>query len=272
MSWNIESSNLLNLQPEIKEEDDFAGDEYRVDRADEFYCGYDSTWETKEKESVKINEFHQYWYGKYEKLERVHTFIQWLFPLQEPGMNYQAKTLTKEEIQEFLDSEKAKQNLLRSYKLMLDFYGIELKDEKTGDVQRASNWRERFQNLNCHKHNNLPITRILKCLGTLGYPKFQYPLVRFFLEETLVKGELPNVKDSALSYFVFAVLSKQERRKLLRFAFQHYEPKEEFVWCPKKVQNVWLGHRVEQNCMRNGRVGATFQERFKAKKGFCDTS
>ncbi|XP_015244699.1 PREDICTED: opioid growth factor receptor-like protein 1 [Cyprinodon variegatus] len=223
-------------------------------------------------DGVKINEFHQYWYGKYEKLERVHTFIQWLFPLQEPGMNYQAKTLTKEEIQEFLDSEKAKQNLLRSYKLMLDFYGIELKDEKTGDVQRASNWRERFQNLNCHKHNNLPITRILKCLGTLGYPKFQYPLVRFFLEETLVKGELPNVKDSALSYFVFAVLSKQERRKLLRFAFQHYEPKEEFVWCPKKVQNVWLGHRVEQNCMRNGRVGATFQERFKAKKGFCDTS
>lgn len=203
-------------------------------------------------------------------------------------------------LQEFLDSEKAKQNLLRSYKLMLDFYGIELKDEKTGDVQRASNWRERFQNLNwwaiwipkngfqnffCHNltpfltllsfshtYNNLRITRILKCLGTLGYPKFQYPLVRFFLEETLVKGKLPNVKDSALSYFVFAVRSKQEWRKLLRFAFQHYEPKEEFVWCPKKVQNVWLGHRVEQNCMRNRRVGATFQERFKAKKGFCDTS
>uniref|UniRef100_A0A3Q2DWX6 Opioid growth factor receptor (OGFr) conserved domain-containing protein n=1 Tax=Cyprinodon variegatus TaxID=28743 RepID=A0A3Q2DWX6_CYPVA len=250
----------------IKAEDEFSGAEYKVDREDDFYCQYDSTWEAEDSESNKtqkttspargyrnkcmcanlilfssgftINEFHQYWYGNYEKLERVHTFIQWLFPLQEPGMNYQAKTLTKKEIQEFLDSEKAKQNLLRSYKLMLDFYGIELKDEKTGDVQRASNWRERFQNLNCHTHNNLRITRILKCLGTLGYPHYQTPLVRFFLEETLVKGELPNVKDSALSYFVFAVLSKQERRMLLRFAFQHYEPKEEFVWCPKKVQNV----------------------------------
>ena len=35
-----------------------------------------------------------------------------------------------------------------SYKLMLDFYGIKLKDEETGALERADNWRPRFHHLN----------------------------------------------------------------------------------------------------------------------------
>lgn len=31
---------------------------------------------------------------------------------------------------------------------MLDFYGIRLADEKTGKVERAENWKQRFNNLN----------------------------------------------------------------------------------------------------------------------------
>ncbi|XP_047203491.1 opioid growth factor receptor-like protein 1 [Girardinichthys multiradiatus] len=196
-------------------------------------------------DGVYIKDFHNNWYGDHAKLECVHTFIQWLFPLQEPGMNYEAKTLTKQEIQDFLNSDDAKCNLRVSYELMLDFYGIKLKDVKTGEVTRAANWSKRFQNLNRHTHNNLRITRILKCLGTLGYPHYQAPLVQFFLEETLVNNELQSVKDSALSYFVFAVLNRQERQKLLKFAYEHYEPKEEFVWCPKKIQRVWSSHWQE---------------------------
>lgn len=42
----------------------------------------------------------------------------------------------------------AKKRLLKSYKLMLDFYGIQLVNEETGEVQRAKNWKERFENLN----------------------------------------------------------------------------------------------------------------------------
>lgn len=41
-----------------------------------------------------------------------------------------------------------KKRLLKSYKLMLDFYGIRLVSEETGEVKRAENWRERFENLN----------------------------------------------------------------------------------------------------------------------------
>lgn len=85
-------------------------------------------------------------------------------------------------------------------------------------------------------HNNLRITRILKSLGELGFEHFQAPLVRFFLDETLVRKTLSSVKRSVLDYFLFAVRDKRERRKLVRFAFQHFEPKDKFVWCPRRIQ------------------------------------
>ncbi|XP_012993761.3 opioid growth factor receptor-like [Esox lucius] len=200
-----------------------------------FYLGQ----RTSSPDGVSIDDFHNKWKGDYSKLERVHSYIQWLFPLQEPGMNYQAKELTKKEIKAFLQNDTAKQRLLKSYKLMLDFYGIKLSNETTGDVETAENWRKRFENLDRNSHNNLRITRILKCLGTLGFPHYQAPLVKFFLEQTLVKGRLDSVKESALNYFIFAVLDKQERRELVKYAYQHYEPKHEFVWCPKTIQSMF---------------------------------
>lgn len=96
-----------------------------------------------------------------------------LFPIQEKGMNWQSYVLTKQEIkvcsqcfsvrpenpkclhsktfivfQHFRKDKIAKQNLLKSYELMLDFYGIRLVNKKTGDVKRADNWKERFDNMN----------------------------------------------------------------------------------------------------------------------------
>uniref|UniRef100_A0A667ZLY0 Opioid growth factor receptor 2 n=1 Tax=Myripristis murdjan TaxID=586833 RepID=A0A667ZLY0_9TELE len=167
-------------------------------------------------------------------------FSQRLFPLQEKGVNYQASELTEEEIEvTFQKLLTVIMNLLESYKLMLDFYGIELCSVETGEVKRAPNWKERFYNLNHNTHNNLRITRILKCLGTLGFTHYQVPLVRFFLEETLIHGELPNVKQSALNYFMFAVRDKKKRRRLVKFAYMNYDCKDEFVWCPKKIQMMW---------------------------------
>ncbi|XP_043093726.1 opioid growth factor receptor isoform X1 [Puntigrus tetrazona] len=187
-------------------------------------------------DDVSIETFHTEWRTDYKRLERVHSYIQWLFPLREPGVNYMAAELTKKEIQAFKESDEAKSRLLDSYELMLGFYGIQLLNRETGEVKRAENWRERFANLERNMHNNLRITRILKSLGELGFEHFQAPLVRFFLEETLVRKTLSSVKRSVLDYFLFAVRDKRERRKLVRFAFQHFEPKDKFVWCPRKIQ------------------------------------
>lgn len=187
-------------------------------------------------DDVLIESFLKDWKTDYKRLERVHSYIQWLFPLREPGVNYLASELTKKEIQAFRESDQAKKRLVESYELMLGFYGIRLVNQETGEVGRADNWRERFSNLDRNIHNNLRITRILKSLGELGFEHYQAPLVRFFLEETLVKKTLSSVKRSVLDYFLFAVRDKRKRKELVRFAYQHYEPKDKFVWCPRKIQ------------------------------------
>ncbi|XP_061217516.1 opioid growth factor receptor isoform X3 [Neopsephotus bourkii] len=172
------------------------------------------------------------WWDNYEVLEENHSYIQWLFPLREPGMNWYAKPLTCREIQAFKKSKEVMQRFIRAYRLMLGFYGIVLLNEETGELKRAENWAERFQNLNRFSHNNLRITRILKCLGEMGYEHYQVHLVKFFLTETLVKETLPNVKRSALDYFLFTIRSKQKRRELVHYAWQHFRPRDSFVWGP----------------------------------------
>ncbi|XP_077059370.1 opioid growth factor receptor-like [Siphateles boraxobius] len=196
---------------------------------------------------IHIDEFHQNWKGQYNLLEDCHYYIQWLFPIQERGVNWDAHVLTKKEIKVFRKDEGAKRKLVESYKLMLDFYGIRLVDETTGEVDRAHNWKDRFMNLNRYSHNNLRITRILKCLGTLGLQHYQAPLCKFFLHETLEKEQLQHVKQSVLDYFIFAVLDKSERRDLVRFAFKHFKPQEQFVWGPKKFLSGEVDSKNEEN-------------------------
>lgn len=150
-------------------------------------------------------------------------------------MNFYAKELTTYEIEEFKKTKEAIRRFLLAYKMMLEFFGIKLTD-KTGNVARAANWQERFQHLNESQHNYLRITRILKSLGELGYESFKSPLVKFILHEALVENTIPNIKQSALEYFVYTIRDRRERRKLLRFAQKHYTPSENFIWGPPRKE------------------------------------
>ncbi|XP_034551315.1 opioid growth factor receptor [Notolabrus celidotus] len=203
-------------------------------------------------DDVYIDSFLKEWKNDYKRLERVHSYIQWLFPLREPGVNYMASELTKKEIEAFKKNEEAKKRLVESYELMLGFYGIRLVNKETGEVKRADNWKERFGNLERNMHNNLRITRILKSLGELGFEHYQAPLVHFFLEETLAKKTLSSVKRSVLDYFLFAVLDKRKRQELVRFAYRHFEPKDKFVWCPRKIQKQFRKTEKRADAVGNG--------------------
>ncbi|XP_069829586.1 opioid growth factor receptor-like protein 1 isoform X2 [Dendropsophus ebraccatus] len=184
-------------------------------------------------DGVYIEEILNKWKGDYDRLEHNHTYIQWLFPLREQGLNFYAKELTSYEIEEFKKTKEAIKRFILAYKMMLDFFGLKLAD-KNGSVSRAANWQDRFQHLNESQHNYLRITRILKSLGELGYENFKPPLVKAFLEESIVEKTIPNMKQSALEYFVYTVKERKERRKLLRFASHHYQPPEHFIWGPPK--------------------------------------
>lgn len=182
-------------------------------------------------DGIYVEEILTKWRGDYDKLEHNHTYIQWLFPLREQGLNFYAHELTQDEIKEFQTTREAKRRFLVAYALMLDFYGIKLLD-KSGNVSRAPNWQQRFRHLNESQHNYLRITRILKSLGELGYEAFKAPLVRLFLEESLCHNTLPNMQHSILEYFVYTIRLPATRRRLLRFAHQHYRPAHAFIWGP----------------------------------------
>ena len=55
--------------------------------------------------------------------------------------------------------------------MMLDFYGMKMVNEETGEIDRTDNFKARYRNLSFSRHNWLRITRILKSLGELNSNK-----------------------------------------------------------------------------------------------------
>ena len=85
-----------------------------------------------------------------EEIENSHDFIQWLFPADKPSRyNLKAPVLSKQDILNIQNSDKAKKNLKYSANWFLNF------------LDRHSYW--------IHKddHNQLRIKRIKKCLRLL---------------------------------------------------------------------------------------------------------
>ena len=109
------------------------------------------------------------------QIENVHTFIQWLFPLDGPSRAQpQSPVLAKGEAELIRQSNLAQQNLLLATERMLAFYRLN------------KHWLSRFD------HNHLRISRIIASLRLL---RGEFAAAMFLREiETLVKkgGNLVN--------------------------------------------------------------------------------
>ena len=127
--------------------------------------------------------------------------LRWLFPIREDGLNACAQMLFLHEAAAIQADPEAQRRLIVSYKLMLDFYGMQLVDEQLGVVARAANYRSRYAHLNRSFHNYLRVTRILKCLGELGREELKLGFLLHVVRE-LVEGELSakSVGKSAVNY------------------------------------------------------------------------
>lgn len=115
---------------------------------------------------------HGIWSWNGGRLEGVHDYIQWLFPLRTVSrFNPGAPLVTEEVAALFRTDDGLRGALLNSLEAMLVFYGFRLRADKDGkpEVFLAPDAAARQRNwLEPHNHNLLRITRILSCLSDLG--------------------------------------------------------------------------------------------------------
>lgn len=104
-----------------------------------------------------------------QDLERIHTFIQLLFPLEGPASsnNPEAPLLTPQIIRALSLSPRFLMQLETNATVMADFWGLSF-DSATRTYSQAPNSLQEFTNLMTHPHNFLRITRMLKCLIYFG--------------------------------------------------------------------------------------------------------
>ncbi len=138
-------------------------------------------------------------------------------------MNFHAQELQLHEAEAIKSDPVAHERVKTSFKLMLDFYGMRLKNEKTGEIERIEKYRPRFHNLNTSMHNYLRITRILKSLGEFGYEHYKAPWVKFILHEALEERTLKNCLDSCLDYWINTIKDEDERKGLNEYAEEFLE-------------------------------------------------
>jgi hypothetical protein len=133
-----------------------------------------------------------------ERLETVHDFIQWLFPLPErSGFNVTAPILTAESIEEFRTRPELLENLRVSFVRMLNFYGFEVHLVERITVTRAPDFGVKAAGwLSPSNHNHLRITRILRCLSVLG---LDVEAAAFFDCLSEIYGEQQNKAEPAIS-------------------------------------------------------------------------
>lgn len=115
-------------------------------------------------------------------LERQHDYIQWLFPLPEPSpINPQAPLLDPTEAARFCRDQQLQARLLTALDRMLHYYGLQrqndglrLDRQHPGLIQPWRHWQD---------HNQLRLTRMLRCLHACGLTQQARQLQHFLLRE-----------------------------------------------------------------------------------------
>jgi len=164
------------------EDDETISDNYR------FYAGEIPS----EPKGDYIHNIHNSLSGRTDLLEVHHGYIPWLFPIREPVANGQSKPLQKHEISKIKSDPICMQRYIKSYEMILHFYGCILKDSKTGEIERDDGWKNQYKNINAHAHIHEQITHVLKSLGELGYEHYKKPFLDHFITEIWDTKELAN--------------------------------------------------------------------------------
>jgi len=159
-----------------------------------------------------ISNIHDNFLGKTDLLE-VQRYIGWLFPTRDPVVNGQSKPLQKHEILKIKSDPVCMQRFLKSYEIMLHFYGCKLKDSKTGEIERHEGWKNQYNILNDNIQSHEHITYVLKSLGEFGFEHYKKPFLEHFIKEIWDTKELQNCEGICANW-VYTLRDKSDREEL----------------------------------------------------------
>jgi hypothetical protein len=148
------------------------------------------------------------WQWDWERLENVHDYIQWLFPLTErSAYNPDAPVLDEHIIKRFHSTDLLKSRLKRSFEVMLNFFGLQLVELVDGQIRvdQGNRFNERGENwISARKHNHLRLTRILASTRTLGLE--QYSLALFRCLESIYHKRRDEISQTTYQFWKRAAL------------------------------------------------------------------
>jgi hypothetical protein len=171
-----------------------------------------------------IERIHKTWRDDYDLLESHHGYIQWLFPLKEESrFNHESAVMQRHEAAAIREDPACLARMVTSLRMMLNFWGASLSPEDprpipaTAFVVRCAEWYNRFTNLRRHGHNNMRISRMLKCLGDVGLEHYKRPIVEFYIMN--IWGEIAPLAgsgcaDSCKRYWVKTLRNDAEREAM----------------------------------------------------------
>ncbi|EAR85751.1 opioid growth factor receptor (macronuclear) [Tetrahymena thermophila SB210] len=137
------------------------------------------------------------WKGQYAHLDINHAYFHWLFP------HFQGP-FGKERAILFRQNAVIGKRIIQSYELILDFYGIKLDDEATGQVSRLENYLERYKEtfLRPYTNHEFRVKRMLQFLNVTGYRIYAVQLVKFLEKEVYKFGKnfVPPLKSLELIF------------------------------------------------------------------------
>ena len=132
-----------------------------------------------------IDNLHTTLFGDFDRIDNTIGLVHWLFPIREdPASAIGAHRLHLQEARLIQNSDHCMARLELSWRLWLDFLGLDLVDATTGEVARKpGGYMQRYRNLSDSVKNQKRTTHVLKSLGELGREQWKGPFVEFLLHE-----------------------------------------------------------------------------------------
>jgi hypothetical protein len=159
--------------------------------------------------AMSIDEIISHGTMTHASLEKIHNYIQWLFPTsQQSSSNKNSQPLNADEIKGIKGLESVfRSRFIAAYAMMLDFFGMRLAASNNGRVDRIdATWKERYSNItNSNRHNCRRITRILTSLGEFGCDRLQAGFMYIIIRE--IREQELDLRLEAEQYFIPAIVN-----------------------------------------------------------------